>query len=84
MVVAGGRPNVAIESAVAGCQLRYHAPFVMDSLPLFHAKQTNTLALRRMQQQKKKSNIEDTGHCQRQAGAVAVLTHCQGRQSFLS
>ena len=49
MVVAGGRPNVVIESAVARCQLRYHAPFVTDSLPLFHAKQTNTLALRRMQ-----------------------------------
>ena len=48
MVVAGGRPNVAIESAVAGCQLRYHAPLLTNSLPLFHAKQTNTLALSRM------------------------------------
>ena len=38
MVLAGGRPNVAIESAVARCQLRYHAPFFTDSLPLFHAE----------------------------------------------
>ena len=27
MVVAGGLPNVAIESAVARCQFRHHAPF---------------------------------------------------------
>ena len=56
MVVAGGRPNVAIESAVAGCQLRYHAIFFTDSLPLFHAKQTNTLTLSRMQKRKEKEH----------------------------
>ena len=39
MVAAGGRPNVAIGSAVARCQLRYHALFFTESLPLFHAKQ---------------------------------------------
>ena len=44
MVVAGGHPNVAVECAVARSQLRYLAPFFTDSLPLFHAKQTNTLA----------------------------------------
>ena len=38
MVVAGGRPNVAIESAVARCQLRYHGPFFTDSSPLFHMR----------------------------------------------
>ena len=34
MVLAGGRPNVAIESAVARCQLRYHAPFSRAALAL--------------------------------------------------
>ena len=53
MVVAGSRPNVVIESAVARCQLRYHAPFFTDSLPLFHAKQTSTLVLSRVQRNKK-------------------------------
>ena len=36
MVVAGGRPNAAVDCAVARCQFRYHAPFFTDTLPLFH------------------------------------------------
>ena len=53
MVVAGGCPNAAIESAVARCLLRYHALFSKDSLPFFHAKQINTLALSRKEKKKK-------------------------------
>ena len=56
MVAAGGRPNVTMESAVARCQLRYHALFLTASLPLLHAKQTNTLALSRMPSTEKESN----------------------------
>ena len=54
MVVAGGRPIVAIESAVARCQLRYHAQFFMDCLIFFHVKQTNTVALSRTQKKRKR------------------------------
>ena len=56
MVVAGGLPNVAIESAVARCQLRYCALYFTERMPLFHAKQTNTLTLSRMQKHGKKGN----------------------------
>ena len=53
---AGGRPNVAIEYGVARCRLRYHALVFTESLPLFHASQTNTLALSRMQKKSKKKH----------------------------
>ena len=34
MGVAGGRPNAAVDCAVARCQLRYHAPFFTDTFTL--------------------------------------------------
>ena len=56
MVAAGGRPNVAIGSAVARCQLRYHALFFTESLPLFHAKQNKYACVEQNAKNEKKLN----------------------------
>ena len=57
MVVAGGRPTVVIESAVARCQLRHYAPFFMDSLPFVSCEKNKYACVEQnAKKNKKKTN----------------------------